>query len=551
MKKNLVALSFFAAVGTLSFALTSCGGTTTGQTSGNTSNSSGDTTSIDTIDKKDDVNFDTSKLVDDREYDDEGNVIFDDVQLSMWSIIGSPDDVVFKKLVQNFNNEYRGQISLNVVYQGHFDYYTALDNTWANDFESVPDVCFMHNEKTREYQNKGYLYPLDYSSNGKDTILSTVKDLDTTQIYENIARVTKVEDTRFAVSVDAHGFLTSIRQDIIKKNGLGFDGNTRFIPSTRAELNTLLQGLRDKADAGTLQTRDVRLGEDHTWKIANKDTFYPEYMQSTDPDGLSALYANDGDLTLNKAGVTIDYHNNDGFKAYLTDQVDRYNNRLMGDPGTNVESFGVGNIVMFSEGPWWIGQTYDYAWNNAEMSTEGNGVSAADAADPVYSKPLAPTNSAGWWTLDSHADSEYANKWYGNGHAVSLTRHCTSMTKAAAAMEFIKWYCQGTDSKGNYNLATWATGGHMPAWKNVYDSDDYQNEKASNITLKALGDPANIMAMESLAYETTIFTGIGQICSNVQSQLKSGEGCTTQKALQLLMDNANSTQSALDLLIGF
>jgi hypothetical protein len=338
-------------------------------------------------------------------------------------------------------------------------------------------------------------------------------------------------------------------QDIIKKNGLGFDDNTRYIPQSRAEYQSLLEGLRAKAVDGTLLTRDIRKGNNHAWKTANANTFFPEYNQSTDPDGLGALYANGGNMC-NSDGTQVTFHENEGFQTYITDQVNRWNNKLMGAPGTNTESFGAGNVVMFAEGPWWIGQTYDPQFNNSDLTTAGSlGVTEEDASDPVYSRPLVASHPDSWWTLPENMSGEHGNRWYGNGHAISITRHVTSMTKASAIMEFIKWFTQGQDSEGNYNLSTWTTGGHLPAWKNVYDSEGYQALKATNVTLQALGDPNDIIAMEGLAYESTIFSGLESSISSVQAQLATSAGCTVEQALQILEETAASTQAALESLI--
>ena len=483
-------------------------------------------------------------LADDLVLDENGKAIFEEeVNLKVWCIIGDPDQKVFNDLVTKFNNEYSGLVHLNMTYVGHFDFYNNLQNTFTNDKSSMPDVLVMHNEKTAEYADRGYLLPLDEIT--KKTTIET----DYSSVYENIDRVTMFNNKRYAVPMDAHGFVTSIRQDIIKKNELGFDGNTRFIPNTRQEYQQLLEGLRNKADAGELWTRNLNKGQDHSWKKADKNVFYPEYFQSTDPDGLSALYANNGKLA-DETGTKIAFHENEGFKTYVLDQVKRYNNRLMSDAsGGNAESFGAGNIALFPEGPWWVSQQYTLQWNNVELTKAGEkGVTAEDAADPIYSKPYIASRPTGWWTMDENKDSENGKKWYGNGHAISLTNHITSAQSAAAAMTFINWFTQGKDSDtDSYNLATWCNSGHIPAYKNVYESEEYKNYLSKNMTLRALGNPADIVAMEGLAYETTIFNSLSTAISLVQSQLKTSDGCTEDGALELIKKAVEDGQTSLDL----
>lgn len=474
---------------------------------------------------------------------DEGKVTFEDqVELKVWCIIGDPDQTVYNSLITKFNDEYSGLIHLNMTYIGHYDFYSTLSNTFTMDPDSRPDILVMHNEKTAEYANLGYLLPLDEIEN------KTTVHTDYSSVYSNIDRVTKFAGSRYAVPMDAHGFVTSIRQDIIKKNGLGFDGNTRYVPNSRQEYQQMLQDLRDKADAGELWIRNINKGADHSWKIADKNSFYPEYFQSTDPDGLSALYANNGSMA-SSDGNTITFQNNEGFKTYILDQVKRYNNRLMSDANGNTEAFGAGNTIFFPEGPWWVSQTYTLQWNTTELKKAGNlGVTAEDAEDPIYNTPYTASRPTGWWTLDENKDTENGNKWYGNGHAISLTNHITSSQSAAAAMTFINWFTQGKDEDTDaYHLATWCNSGHIPAYQNVYESEEYQNYYSKNLTLRALGNPADIVAMEGLPYETTVFNALSNAVALVQSQLKTQSGCTEDQALELLEKAASDGQAALDL----
>ena len=491
--------------------------------------------------------FDISGLKGTVEKDEEGNPVFEDeVRLTVWSVIGDPDQAVFRKMVDQFNDEHVGQIYLDVHYIGHFDYYNALDSAYQTDFEeSFPDVCFMHNEKTIEYAYKQYFYPLD------ELYEATGVEFDFSLAYENIARTTVYREHRFGIPVDAHGFVTQFRQDIIKKNGLGFDNNTRFIPESRAEYQQLLQALRTKADAGELLVRNINKGSDHSWYTANPSTFYPSFTQSTDPDGLSALYANGGTLS-NAAQDTVTFQNSIGLQTYLTDQVERFNSRLVGESGTSTEMFGAGNTVMFAEGPWWVSQTYSLNWNNSELKKVGNGVTAEEAADPVYSAPYVASHPKGWWTLDEYANSETANKWFGNGHVVTLTRHMDTMEEAAAALVFAKWYTQSINEKGDYNLITWNASGHLPAWRNVYESEGYKALVAKNITLQALGNPEDIIALEGLEYASTLISGVANVCGNVIAAYKKVGGCQPSEVAAILKTAADDTQATLDLLkMGF
>ncbi len=498
---------------------------------------------------------DTGIIVDDLPRDENGEFVVDyleNVQLNMWSVIGQPDQDTLLKLVKEFNKQYAGMIEIKVTSVGHYDYYNALDSTYANDYGNFPDICFMHNEKNIEYALKGYFHTLD------DLITETGVGIDFANAYDNIEKTTIHEGKHYGIPIDAHGYLTQIRQDIIKKNGLGFDNNTRFVPNSYVEYQTLLEGLRALADSGELWVRNINLDQDHSWyqlktgnpnldaaAVATVDNFYPAFFHSQESDNLTALYVNGGTLVDENGDVS--FHKNAGLTKYVTDLVERYNARLYGDAGNKEAAFPTGQIVMFSEGPWMVANTYDIWWNNKQLSTAGQlGVTEDDASDPVYQSPYAVARP--YYMAAEGAPAETASNWYGNGHVITLTKKITTMQKAAAALIFAEWLTQGQNGDGEYNLTAWCKAGHVPAWKNVYESDSYKNAEAKSITLKAMGDPEQIIALESTRYATTLISGLTTAVGNVSAQLLSVDGCTVDKAKKTLDDIAQSTQEALNLL---
>ena len=121
------------------------------------------------------------------------------------------------------------------------------------------------------------------------------------------------------------------------------------------------------------------------------------------------------------------------------------------------------------------------------------------------------------------------------------------MQKAAAALVFAQWITQGQDDKGVYNLAKWSAAGHLPAWKNVYESEGYKNIAKDSMVLTALGDPADIITLESTKYATLLTTGIVQAQGDVQTEL-ADKGCTHQRALEIIKNKAKETQETIDMM---
>ena len=480
------------------------------------------------------------------EYDDDGNILFDNVTVEMLSVIGDPDLAVHKELINKFNDEYAGQIYIHLSSQAHNDYYPALENLWKNNKESFPDLCFMHNEKTSVYANKGYLYPLE-----DETLQELGCKLDFNQTYSNIDRVTKFNNVRFAVPVDCHGFLTYFRTDIILKNGCGFDNNTRAIPKSRAEYQSLLKNLKEKAAAGQLLIRDIAAGHDHAWKTA-PTSWAPSCYQGTDPDGLSALYANGGSMTKDD-GKKIAFHENEGFKRYIFDQVENQTKGYFTN-GDGVELFPQGNTVMFNEGPWQGAMSYEVTFNNSDLTSVNEALHVTQDDVDNYSKPFSAQHPDGWWTLEANESLPTAHKWYGNGHIMALTTTVKDINVAAAAVEFMNWYINGKSTfkingtnKDAYNLARWCSSGHASAWKHAYESEEYDYYRAKSVTLRALGDPNDVIAMESHPYETTVFNAVASAVGDVQTKMRSSAGCTIAEAQSIIDEVVTSAQSSLDM----
>ena len=158
----------------------------------------------------------------------------------------------------------------------------------------------------------------------------------------------------------------------------------------------------------------------------------------------------------------------------------------------------------------------------------------------------------GWWTLDE--SSPNAHKWYGNGHIMALTRTVTDINVAAACVEFMNWYIKGKTefkidgvNQDAYNLANWCSSGHIPAWKNVYDSPEYKYYLSENVTLQALGDPASIIAMESHPYETTIFNAVAAAVDAIHLKMRAGS-CSVSDVDTEINNVVASAQMTLDML---
>ena len=74
------------------------------------------------------------------------------------------------------------------------------------------------------------------------------------------------------------------------------------------------------------------------------------------------------------------------------------------------------------------------------------------------------------------------------------------------------------------------------------------DETEKSMTLKALGNPEDIIALESSKYASELISGVIRSVGDVHGLLESNQGCTVDKAKGILNEVAASTQNSLDLI---
>ena len=71
------------------------------------------------------------------------------------------------------------------------------------------------------------------------------------------------------------------------------------------------------------------------------------------------------------------------------------------------------------------------------------------------------------------------------------------------------------------------------------------------MTLRALGNPEDIIALESARFATQLIEGCRLSVTDVHAKLQSSSGCTVEESKEIIRTVAQSTQEALDLLETF
>jgi len=436
MKKKIMLVSALAVLMTVG-----CSNNQTSQVS-----SSSNTSSVSSIDNGD------------IQYDENGNVIYQGVELNMWSVTTGDDATTQDSIIAKFNEMYDGMIKVNVTHQSRYELETLLTSTIQFDKKNAPDILFNHSARVSEYNTKEWLLPIeDYYEKGKVI-------LDKDDYASSLLEATTINGKMYATPMDVHSAMVTIRVDILEKNNLK-------IPTNYTELVDVCEKATELAAAGNLYIRGTNSDgytatewrkattaeAYHPFPIAYGDMWVHEFAGYTAAVQNGGILVKDGmpgwnsketaaglqvlrdwifpsDTSSNKHAISMDYGS---------------------DYDVGIGPFSNGNAIFKLDGPW----TYqsDLTKFERELSADGG------------SNNITTRSLASLFAKDS--TKEYASKIKGEGHALMLMSTVSSYTKRCAAAVFADYLAYNSGIE-------WAKRGHIPAVNSVVLSNDYKNDPA-------------------------------------------------------------------------
>lgn len=442
--------------------------------------------------------------VNDLKFDEQGNVIFNNVQLNVWSVIGAPDNVYLDKVNRAFNDYYRSDgISAKITSISNNDFYTQLANTINTDPDNAPDVVIMHSERLNRLAADKVIVPME--SYYKDAKINFNAD----DYLSNVISECYYNNQLYGVPLDVHAGVWYVREDILAKNGLKK-------PTCLSEFVNVCNALIEKYDNGELWHRamDKTNASKTEWTQAKDlgEHFYPVVMSET--GGIengwipqTAVFQNGGTLTDSKGYPAW---NTDGLKSVLemfrdwqTGQGNfkgtPYKGAFVAENGSAEKvwsDLSSGRAVFSCEGPWWAESRlneYEEVLGN-KKDNEGN----------TY-KPLGIMNMSKMYAMDE--TNPNASKVYGVGHCFAISKTVQSRTKRVAASIYAKYMTE--------NSVDYTQGGHIPASKKILNSEEYTSRPWYSRYLKEFGDPESFVMLGRTPYYSAVYTGLKQLYMDI------------------------------------
>lgn len=400
--------------------------------------------------------------------DENGNIVYDNVKLTMWSVTTGDDANTQDEIIARFNEMYSGMINVTVNHITRYDLETLLTNTMQFDQENAPDMLFNHGSRTTEYVDNGWLQQVDFFFEKSGAVYDKADYVDS--LLESVT----VDGTSYGVPIDCHSAIMCVRKDILDKNNLP-------IPTNYAELVDVCDRAAKLAAENNLWIRgENSLGYGATeWRLASTAEPYTAF-----PISFGDMWVHefvDYTASVQNGGSIV---GSDGMPAWNTQETanglqvlkdwifpsETSSNKyaMSKDYGSSYDvgdtPFNSGNCIFKLQGPW--------AWQR-ELST----FDALFAKDGGSSN-IVTRSLSGMFAKDS--SKEYASKIKGEGHAITLLKTTKSYTKACAATLFMEYMA-------NNGGIEWAKRGHLPAVRSVSNSNEYTSDPAYEAYIKYWG----------------------------------------------------------------
>ncbi len=430
--------------------------------------------------------------INDVKYDNSGNIVFDNVELNMWSVCTNPDSVYQDQIINKFNELYKGQIKVKPYHESRYSIYGALAQAVTQDPDNAPDIFYGYGEKIAALENNDILVPID-------TYLAKANiGFDASYFESNLISSCFVNDRLFGLPISVDSTMIFVRKDILEKNGI----NT---PTNYKELMEVCDSLVEKANKGELWIRGnnssaISTDDVYKWRKYVPDLegpYYPFPISSGDM-WVNAYLSQT--VALQNGGQLV---NEEGKPAYNTKEVAKglqilrdwfwpsensINKYALSKPDLNydagISEFYSGTSAFYLDG----------AWSGYKDTALMDSMYAADGGS--Y-KNMGIMNFGNLFALDN--TKPYANAIFGDSHTGTIVKTCKSRTERIAASIFINYLAENCGD-------VWTQAGHLPASLIVQSSDDlYLNNEYYKKYVQYYGSTSQYQILPSTIYYDEIY----------------------------------------------
>lgn len=423
------------------------------------------------------------------EKDDDGNVVFDEIEINLTSVVTGEDLAALEIIIAEFNALYTGRIYVNLTALNQSSFESTVTNQILQN-TNAPDLIMSHQKGHAAFADSKIIQPFDEALNASGIEINMNDYSTSLSQYASLG----YEGYTFGVPVDAQSQVVYYNKQLLAKYG-------GELPTTREELLELC--------------RQFKNGEGNTpisWSTTLD--FFANYTFPT------AVIQNGG------------HFYNDEFKAdWYSDETNRkaFTNAIasikelsdLGYAPLGKSESAALNDFLSNKALFFVGMP----WNLNSILTSYGQQNGGLSKEAVMQDRIGATSLSNWFVMDENGEN--GDKVFGDSHFFAMTTTVTDISKKAAICEFVRWFTQ-TGSIGT----DWAEAGHISASTYVINSDDYQSNTIVNDYITAFYPDINSFETVGLTpYYSDTFTALSSFfaeainlpSSQVESLLQSKE----------------------------
>ena len=447
------------------------------------------------------------------QFDEQGKVVFEDVNIKLATVVAGTDSAVFKQLVDRFNSAYEGKIYIESDSTAQGVYETQIANRISNN-ANAPDLLMSHGKYHKNFADKRLIRPFNNVMELSGIEINFSDYSEGLMQYRNLGAT---DGSVYSIAADAQSTIV-----VYNKQQMAEIGYTKA-PSNRAELLDACAKYKAKYDKTPI-----------AWADADNSTGnFQEYTLGT------AILQNGGSIA--NAEGRCDWHENETNRAAVQNAIKAY--RELYDNGYAVrnyaknkciEDFVNGNSLFYFLAPWELsGLVSNYAseYNKNHLNPEDH-----ITEQQVIDEYVGGASLSGWFAMGDNANKAYANYIYGDSHCFAMSRTVKDITKQAAILEFINWFT----TSGSV-AAKWAEAGHISSCKSAVASSEYKsNAYAKNYFANFYPDINNFQNMPVVKNANTFVSNLTTLFVSTVAVSSGYDTASDNSAIETRQDDINN-----------
>lgn len=434
--------------------------------------------------------------------DDGGNVVFDNVEVRLSTVVAGDDKDAFNNIVARFNRQYEGKINV-IVTSVPMTTYEETVSKQINNKSNSPDLIMSHQKSHKNFADNRLIQPLN------EAMEKSGITIDMTKYASGLAKYSSLgyEGKTFSVPIDGQTMVAFYNKEVLAKY-------SDSLPTTRAELLDVCAKFKaDSANGGKAAI---------AWSTSND--YFANYVFTT------ALLQNGVNL-FNESDYKVDWYDNEANREAFKKTFESFR-ELFNAGYANFNEAGSTGLTEFMQGKRLFYFTLPWAMDSlTSRYAQDRNVSE----EKLFADILGGACVSGWFAMTDNADK---NAIYGDSHFFAMTKNVEDVNVKAAILEFIKWFTSDASAG-----AAWAKAGHVSVSDAIVKSETYSSDAyVANFIGKFYADINDFRCVGATPYYEDMLSNLQGIFADTVGK----SNATTASDEQAIKDKQKAVNDKID-----